>query len=125
LTHDGLSITKAKNDRIDIYTTIYTIFKEFDLLITPTTAVTAFDLGMMFSPKINKKNVSPTGWQAFSFPFNLTVHPAASIPCGWFKTDLPIGMQLVGRRFDNETVLKSYRAFEEACPWQTIRLSFS
>jgi aspartyl-tRNA(Asn)/glutamyl-tRNA(Gln) amidotransferase subunit A len=45
-------------------------------------------------------------------------HPAASIPCGWSSEGLPIGMQIVGRRFDEATVLQVSKAFEEIAPWQ-------
>lgn len=117
MSYSGLGVLKAIKQRNDIYETFYQLFKEIDILITPSLAVTAFDLGIMFPPKINGINVSPTGCQPFSFPFNLTGNPAASIPCGWSSDGLPIGMQIVGRRFDDLTVLKVSKAFEEIAPW--------
>jgi Asp-tRNA(Asn)/Glu-tRNA(Gln) amidotransferase A subunit family amidase len=51
-------------------------------------------------------------------PFNLTGNPAASIPCGWTTDGLPMGVQIVGRRFADAVVLQASVAFEEAHPWQ-------
>ncbi len=64
-------------------------------------------------------------WIPFTYPFNLTGHPAASIPCGWSKEGLPIGMQIVGRRLDDLTVLQVSQAFEELKPWQDRRPEFN
>ena len=121
LGYDGLAILKAMDKRRDIYNTFYKVFKTIDILISPMTAVPAFKLGFMFPPQINGKNVSPTAWQAFSFPLNLTGQPAASIPCGWTKNGLPIGMQIIGNRFQDLLVLQVSRAFEELAPWQEKR----
>jgi len=117
-------VMRALDQREKIYGIISQIFQTYDILITPTTAIPAFGLGMMFPPKINEKNVSPTGWQAFSFPFNLTGHPAASIPCGRSSEGLPIGMQIVGNRFEELKILQVSKAFEEIAPWQDIRPKF-
>ena len=68
--------------------------------------------------QINGINVSPTTWQAFTFPFNFTGHPAATIPCGWTDDNLPIGLQIVGKRFQELLILQASKAFEEIAPWQ-------
>ena len=57
----------------------------------------------------------------FTYPFNISGHPAASIPCGWSSEGLPIGMQIVGKRFDELTVLQVCKAFEDIAPWQEKR----
>jgi aspartyl-tRNA(Asn)/glutamyl-tRNA(Gln) amidotransferase subunit A len=57
----------------------------------------------------------------FTFPFNFTGHPAASIPCGWTNEGLPIAMQIVGNRFKDLLVLQVSQAFEEIAPWQQKR----
>ena len=54
----------------------------------------------------------------------MTGLPAASIPSGWTKSGLPIGMQIVGKRFDEKTVLQVSKAFEEVSPWQDKRPKF-
>ena len=60
-------------------------------------------------------------WTQFSYPFNLTGQPAASVPCGWTTTKLPVGFQLIGRRFDDATVLRAAHAWEQIEPWADHR----
>ncbi|KKK84027.1 hypothetical protein LCGC14_2787490, partial [marine sediment metagenome] len=110
-----------------IYEEICNHFKKYDILVTPTLACTAFELGTDRAVKIDGKDVSkqPLAWQHYTYPFNLSGHPAASIPCGWSKDGLPIGMQIVGTRLDDLTVLQVSQAFEELCPWQDKKPNFS
>jgi len=54
----------------------------------------------------------------------MTGQPAATIPCGWSKEGLPIGMQIVGKPFDEKTVLQVSKAFEDISPWQDKRPNF-
>ncbi|MBS7268022.1 MAG: hypothetical protein KIH10_04225 [Candidatus Freyarchaeota archaeon] len=54
-------------------------------------------------------------------PFNFTFVPAASVPCGYTKEDLPVGLQIVGNRFDELGVLQASRAFEKNFPWRDKR----
>ena len=99
-------------------------FEKYDLLLTPSTAVPAFDYeegGSIGPTQIDGKDVGPIGWIAFTYPFNFTGQPAASIPCGFTKAGLPTGLQIVGRRYDDATVLKASAAFERAFPWQDRR----
>ena len=86
--------------------------RDYDLLVTPTLAVAAFDAGQEFPP--GKKRW--IDWTPFSFPFNLTQQPAASIPCGVTKAGLPVGLHLVGPRYADDLVLRASRAFETARP---------
>jgi len=60
-------------------------------------------------------------WSGFCYPFNLTGLPAASCPAGFDSRGLPIGMQIVGRRFADLEVLQAARAFEQARPWAQHR----
>jgi aspartyl-tRNA(Asn)/glutamyl-tRNA(Gln) amidotransferase subunit A len=85
--------------------------REFDLLVTPTLAVAAFDVGQE-SPEKGRW----TDWTPFTYPFNLTGQPAASIPCGFTKAGLPVGFQIVGPRFADALVLRAARAFDTARP---------
>jgi aspartyl-tRNA(Asn)/glutamyl-tRNA(Gln) amidotransferase subunit A len=86
--------------------------RDYDLLVTPTLAVAAFDAGMEFPP--GKKRW--IDWTPFSFPFNLTQQPAASIPCGFTKGGLPVGLHIVGPRYNDGIVLRAARAIETARP---------
>jgi aspartyl-tRNA(Asn)/glutamyl-tRNA(Gln) amidotransferase subunit A len=121
----ALDYLKAESQRQNIEQEVYKFFKKFDILITPTTAVPPFELGKMFPEKIAGKSVSPVGWMPFAYPFNMTWNPAASIPCGWTKDGLPIGMQIVGKKWDEKTVLQVSKAFEELSPWQEKRPQFN
>ena len=55
-------------------------------------------------------------WATFSYPFNLTQQPAASVPCGFTDDGLPVGLQIVGRRHADALVLRAARAYERANP---------
>jgi aspartyl-tRNA(Asn)/glutamyl-tRNA(Gln) amidotransferase subunit A len=93
--------------------------RDYDLLVTPTLAVAAFDAGVEFPP--GKKRW--IDWTPFSFPFNLTQQPAASIPCGFTRDGLPVGLHIVGPRYNDGIVLRAARAFETARPIATPDLS--
>jgi aspartyl-tRNA(Asn)/glutamyl-tRNA(Gln) amidotransferase subunit A len=86
--------------------------RDYDLLVTPTLSVPAFDAGKEF-PEGVKRWID---WTPFSFPFNLTQQPACSIPCGLTKAGLPVGLHIVGPRYDDALVLRAARAFETARP---------
>jgi len=103
--------------RHDFWTEVQRFLARFDLLITPTVAVPAFPVARPAVKEINGQPVSPLGWIPFCFPFNLTGQPAASVPAGFTAAGLPVGLQIVGRRFADRTVLAASAAFEAAQPW--------
>ncbi|MFX1503098.1 MAG: amidase [Promethearchaeota archaeon] len=121
----GMDIMNAEMQSIKFYNYFAEYFKKYDILITPTTAVTAFELGKMFPDKIGDRAVSPAGWMPFTYLFNLTGHPAASIPCGWSNEGLPIGMQIIGPRANEKLVLQVAKAFEKIAPWQDKKPKFN
>ena len=88
--------------------------RDYDLLVTPTLAIPAFDAGKEVADKMLQSRW--TDWTPFSFPFNLTQQPAASIPCGLTRAGLPVGLHLVGPRYADALVLRAARAFETARP---------
>ncbi len=118
------NIKWAEIRREMVYEEICRNFKNFDILITPTLACPAFDLDRQYPERIDGKKVDPGAWLPFTVPFNLSGHPAASIPCGWSSNGLPIGMQIVGPRLDELKVLQVSRVFEEISPWQDKRPNF-
>ena len=120
----GMDFARSIARRKVLYEKFYQYFKNYDILLTPTTGLPAFELGIPFPTKIDGKMVSPTAWMPFTAVFNMTGHPAASIPCGWSSDGLPIGMQIIGNRFDDLTVLQVSKAFEEISPWQDKRPKF-
>jgi aspartyl-tRNA(Asn)/glutamyl-tRNA(Gln) amidotransferase subunit A len=90
--------------------------RDYDLLVTPTLAVPAFDVGREFPQTSGGKRW--TDWTPFTYPFNLTQQPAASVPCGFTKDGLPVGLQIVGPRYADALVLRAARAFESVRPIQ-------
>ncbi len=88
--------------------------RDYDLLVTPTLSIAAFDAGKEVADgKLQKRWID---WTPFSFPFNLTQQPAASIPCGLTRAGLPVGLHIVGPRYGDALVLRAARAFETARP---------
>jgi aspartyl-tRNA(Asn)/glutamyl-tRNA(Gln) amidotransferase subunit A len=88
--------------------------ERYDFLLTPALATPAFDVGQL-SP-LDDDGKAWMNWTPFSFPFNLTQQPAASVPCGFTRDGLPVGLQIVGRMFDDAGVLAAAAAYELADP---------
>ncbi len=103
--------------QLDYRDKIRSFFEHHDLLLTPTVAVPSFGVGKPGPREIGGIKASPLNWMAFTYPFNITGQPAASVPCGWTTDGRPVGLQIVGRRFDDETVLRVAAALEEVLPW--------
>ena len=97
--------------------------EHYDLVLTPTLPVTAFPAGDHHPGHINETITSYLSWTAFTYPFNITGQPAATVPCG-FVDGLPVGLQIVGRWRDDVTVLRASAAFERLAPWAHVRPSF-
>ena len=95
--------------------------ERFDLLLTPTTAVAPFAAGERPPREIDGEAVSVLGWMPFTYPFNLTGQPAASVPAGVTADSVPVGLQIVGRRHADRAVLAAAAAFEAARPWNARR----
>ncbi len=103
--------------RAMVWEKIQAIFGRHDLLLTPTLAVPPFSVNIPGPTEINGKPVNQLlGW-ILTYPFNMTGHPAASIPCGFTEEGLPVGLQIVGKRFADGTILRASAAFERASPW--------
>lgn len=108
---------RLEMSRTALWNNVQRIFEKYDLLITPTLAVPPFQQGIPGPSSINGKAVDPYSSWMMTYPFNMTGHPAASIPCGFTPDNLPVGLQIVGRRFDENTLLRASAAFEKAKPW--------
>ena len=114
-------LTRIQFTRERLWDALWPLFKDYDLLLTPTTCVPAFDSGEggpMGPEQIDGKGVGPISWIAFTYPFNFTGQPAASVPCGFNREGLPVGLQIVGRRYSEKAVLRASAAFEKIRPWQ-------
>ncbi|GAU68040.1 putative amidase [Streptomyces sp. NBRC 110611] len=84
----------------------------YDLLVTPTEPITAFTAGVEVPP--GSGHTRWTGWTPFTYPFNLTQQPAATVPCGVDGEGLPIGVQLIGARHADALVLRAAHALYES-----------
>jgi amidase/aspartyl-tRNA(Asn)/glutamyl-tRNA(Gln) amidotransferase subunit A len=107
--------------RTEVYDAIQAIFAEHDLLVTPTLAClpveNATDGNTLGPAEVAGEPVDRLiGW-CLTYPFNFTGHPAASIPAGLAAGSLPVGLQIVGRRYADADVLAASAAFEKARPW--------
>ncbi|MFM8864522.1 MAG: amidase [Limnohabitans sp.] len=94
--------------------------QRYDLLVTPSVAVPAFEARSAGSVPMDPQAM--LGWTPFSYPFNLTQQPAISVPCGLTQAGLPMGLQIVGPMFGDALVLRAARAFESVQPVARPRL---
>ena len=111
----------ALQQRNTYYTGMRQFMERFDLLVTPTLPVTAFTAGLDEPDGWQRATLAPLDWTPFTFPFNLTGQPAATVPCGLDRNGLPVGLQIVGRWRDDSSVLRAAAAFEAAMPWTDLR----
>jgi aspartyl-tRNA(Asn)/glutamyl-tRNA(Gln) amidotransferase subunit A len=91
---------------------------QYPILLTPTVPIPALVAGRLAPAQYGDVDGDWTVWAPFSYPFNLTQQPAASVPCGFTRDGLPVGLQIVGPMHDDRLVLRVARAFEKARPWQ-------
>lgn len=117
LKASGPDYVRAVNQCHLLWERLQLFFEKYDLLLTPTLPVPPFPVGIDWPREVAGQKVHPLNYLAFTYPFNLTGQPAASVPCGWTGGRLPIGLQIVGRRLEDVTVLRAAAAFEEARPW--------
>jgi aspartyl-tRNA(Asn)/glutamyl-tRNA(Gln) amidotransferase subunit A len=92
--------------------------ERYDLLLTPTVAVPALPVGQDLNDPAHESYW--IDWTPFSYPFNMTRQPAATVPCGLTRAGLPIGLQIVGPRYGDALVLRAARAYEAAHPQPTL-----
>lgn len=92
--------------------TLEEVFERYDLLLSPVISEVA--------PVCEEATLVPWTYTEYTMIANKAGHPAASIPCGWHD-GLPVGLQVLGRRNDEATVLRACRAFESACPFTDRR----
>ncbi len=112
--YSALDVQKLTLRRGALGTHMRQFMQRYDLLITPSVAVPAFD-----AKPAGHQTLTPEamlGWTPFSYPFNLTQQPACTIPCGLTSDGLPMGLQIVGPMFGDALVLRAARAFESAQP---------
>jgi aspartyl-tRNA(Asn)/glutamyl-tRNA(Gln) amidotransferase subunit A len=112
---------RARAKMHEFWQEVLAFLARFDLLVTPTVAVPPFAADQKPPREIGGERVSVLGWMPFTYPFNITGQPAASVPAGFTAEGLPIGVQIVGQRYADATVLAACAAYEAACPWSDRR----
>jgi len=110
-------LAAAHIERSRLYDTVQRFFDRYDLLLTPTMPTTAWRADAPIPLEIAGKPTAEFRYTPFTFPFNMTGHPAATVPCGVAADGMPVGLQVIGPRWADARVLRAAAAFEEARPW--------
>jgi aspartyl-tRNA(Asn)/glutamyl-tRNA(Gln) amidotransferase subunit A len=110
---------RARGFRSRLYTEVRQFFETCDLLLTPVMPVAAWGVEYGSEPMEIGGRPTPTivDRVPFTYLFNQTGHPAASVPCGFTSQGLPVGLQIVGRWFAEPLILRAAACFEAAQPW--------
>jgi aspartyl-tRNA(Asn)/glutamyl-tRNA(Gln) amidotransferase subunit A len=121
----GEAVGRALLARTQLYRKVESWLERFDAILTPTLARTALPIEeRLFEPiEIEGLEVDTVrrAWYPYTHPFNLTGHPALTIPCGFHSDGLPVAIQLVGRRGEDARLLKAAALYEQARPWAARR----
>lgn len=113
--HSAGDVLSAQAARLTISVAMNRFFDQYDLLITPQMPLEAFEAGRLTPADRDLKDF--VSWTPFTYPFNLTMHPAASVPCGLGDDGMPVAFQIVGRHFEDALVLRAARAYEAVHPF--------
>ena len=106
---------RAQRGRYDFRERVREFFERFDLLLSPTLPVAGVDAGVSVPQGIVGRNI--VTWVCYTYPFNLTGQPAASIPAGFTRDGLPVGLQIVSRAYREDDLFSIAAALEAVRPW--------
>jgi Asp-tRNA(Asn)/Glu-tRNA(Gln) amidotransferase A subunit family amidase len=112
---DALDVRRAERVRTDAYDAVRDLLADLDVLVTPTIGLLPFEKGTT-PAAIGGEAIDPLHGWLLTWPFNLTGHPAVSVPAGT-ADDLPVGLQIVGGRLDDRSALAAAAAVERLRPW--------
>jgi aspartyl-tRNA(Asn)/glutamyl-tRNA(Gln) amidotransferase subunit A len=110
---------RAQLQRAELHNKFVRFHETYDLLLTPSLPLPAFEAGHLVPPS-GDWGTAWCDWAPFSYPFNLTQQPAASLPCGFTSQGLPIGLQIVGPVGGDDRVLRAARAYEATAPFAML-----
>jgi amidase len=112
------AIARGEKLRTVLWHRVRTFLESRDLLILPTTAVPPFPVEQAYPTEINGKPLDNyIQWAYLTYGITVTGLPVISVPCGFTRAGLPVGLQIVGRRRQEAAVLRAAAAFEAAAPW--------
>lgn len=107
-----LNYMEAINEKVKLSELMSVFLGKYDLLLTPTLPIAAFTTGQEVPDHWHDPRWP--SWTPFTFPFNMTGQPAASVPCGFTASGLPIGLQIVSGRYRDKQVLQAAHAYQNA-----------
>lgn len=110
----AVELFRAWMDRAELTQRLEHFNQEYHLLMTPSVAIPPFEINHEVPPGRGMQDWAE--WAPFSYPFNLSQQPAASVPCGFIDNGLPVGFQLAGGKYDDVRVLRACHAYMEAYP---------
>jgi len=113
-------LSEANKVRQATVNAMWRFMSRYDLLLTPVNAHLPIPHGQYMPQELNGQPISPEQMPVFTGIFNWTGQPAASVPAGFSKSGLPVGLQIVGRHLDDVSVMQASAAFEAARPWRHI-----
>jgi aspartyl-tRNA(Asn)/glutamyl-tRNA(Gln) amidotransferase subunit A len=111
----ALDYLQAMQERMSMGIRMGAFHERYDLLVTPTMPTAAFEAGREVPEGWHGDRW--TSWAQFSYPFNMTQQPAATVPCGFTSSGLPVGLQIVGPRHSDHRVLAAAKAYQDATDW--------
>jgi aspartyl-tRNA(Asn)/glutamyl-tRNA(Gln) amidotransferase subunit A len=115
----ALDYLQAMQERMSLGIRMGAFHERYDLLVTPTMPIPPFEAGREVPPGWQAERW--TSWAQFSYPFNMTQQPAATVPCGFTSAGLPVGLQIIGPRHADHRVLAAAKAYEDATDWSSRR----
>lgn len=114
----GVAVQEAAMARSDAYRRVEALLETFDLLVSPTLAAASVAASQITDEPVVIAGQSieriRQGWYPYTFPFNLTGHPAISLPCGRASSKVPIGLQIIGPWYSEGLILDVSAALESA-----------
>ena len=118
-------LARAIDRRFENNARLAELFQDVDVILTPTTSTTAFRAEGPMPTEIDGRTIKPMHAITFTYPFNISGHPPANVPCGFDADGLPVGLQIVGRRHADHVVLQLAAALEQVKPWPKIAANYS
>ena len=119
--HSAVALQEAMFERTRIFREVQRWFDTYDLVATPTLSRTALAIDHDFFAPIEidgeTADTVRKAWYPYTLPFNLSGNPAVTLPCGWGRDGLPIGLQLIGPHLGDARLLRAAALFEAARPW--------
>jgi Asp-tRNA(Asn)/Glu-tRNA(Gln) amidotransferase A subunit family amidase len=117
----GADYLKGQRVRVLVRNEVNAALAGCDVLVAPSTPIAAPEVGQEAMEVNGERQPVRPSLIRFTRPFNATGHPAASVPCGFTAGGLPIGLQIVGRAFDEATVLRVADAYQRVTDWHSRR----